>query len=204
RRVPTLPLMAVVPPAVAGAPGVGILGKLLVFFLKAGSLTFGSGLVIVPFLEKGLVQQTGWLNERQFLVAVAMGMLSPGPVVITATFVGYLVAGFWGSLISTAGIFLPSFLMVLVVAPMLIRLRGNPNVRGFVKGAYAAAIGTILGAAVLLGRIAIGDWLTAMIALISLVGLARRKISNPALVAVTAVVGLLGFSILKPTWVLMK
>src|SRR5437879_11619390 len=162
-----------------------LLGKLLVFFLKAGSLTFGSGLVIVPFLEKGLVQQTGWLNERQFLVAVAMGMLSPGPVVITATFVGYLVAGFWGSLISTAGIFLPSFLLVLVVAPMLIRHRGNPNVRGFVKGAYAAATGTILGAAVLLGRVAIGDWLTAMIVLISIVGLARWKGSNPALVAAT-------------------
>src|SRR5439155_17028082 len=95
-----------------------LLGKLFVFFLPAGSLTFGSGLVIVPSLEKGLVQQTGWLNEREFLVAVAMGMISPGPVVITATFVGYLVAaqragsllgGLWGSLASTIGIFLPSF-----------------------------------------------------------------------------------------------
>src|SRR5262249_2475675 len=92
-QVPSLPLLAAVPLS-AGAPGSvsgSILGKLLGFFLKAGSLTFGSGLVIVPFLEKGLVQQTGWLDERQFLVAVAMGMLSPGPVVITATFVGYLV-----------------------------------------------------------------------------------------------------------------
>src|SRR2546422_10966723 len=88
----------------------------LVFFLKAGSLTFGSGLVIVPFLETGLVHQTGWLDERQFLVAVAMGMLSPGPVVITATFVGYLVAGFLGAVVSTIGIFLPSFLLVLIVA----------------------------------------------------------------------------------------
>src|SRR6478735_6977433 len=74
-----------------------------------------------PFLEKGLVQQTGWLNEREFLVAVAMGMISPGPVVITATFVGYLVAGFWGSLVSTIGIFLPSFLLVLIAAPLLAR-----------------------------------------------------------------------------------
>jgi chromate transporter len=101
---------------VSGVAGIGkiagfpILGKLLLFFLKAGSLTFGSGLVIVPFLEKGLVQNTGWLNERQFLVAVAIGMISPGPVVITATFVGYLVAGFWGATVSTIGIFLPSFL----------------------------------------------------------------------------------------------
>ena len=203
-RAPALPLLAALPPAAAGAPGAGILGKLLVFFLKAGSLTFGSGLVIVPFLENGLVRQTGWLNERQFLVAVAMGMLSPGPVVITATFVGYLVAGFWGSVISTVGIFLPSFLLVLIVAPILIRHRGNRNVQGFVKGAYAAAIGTILGAAVLLGKIAIGDWLTALIALVSLVALARRKVSNPALVAVAAAVGLVGFSILKPAWVFVK
>jgi len=203
-RAPALPLLAALPPVGGGAPGAGILGQLLVFFLKAGSLTFGSGLVIVPFLENGLVRQTGWLNERQFLVAVAMGMLSPGPVVITATFVGYLVAGFWGSVISTVGIFLPSFLLVLIVAPILIRHRGNPNVQGFVKGAYAAAIGTILGAAVLLGKIAIGDWLTALIALASLVALARRKVGNPALVAVAAAVGLVGFSILKPAWVFVK
>src|SRR6266576_288519 len=131
-----------------------MLGKLFTFFLKAGSLTFGSGLVIVPFLEKGLVQQTGWLNEREFLVAVAMGMMSPGPVVITATFVGYLVAGFWGALVATIGIFLPSFLLVLIAAPVLTRYRTNLNVKGFIKGAYAAAIGTILGACVLLCRIA--------------------------------------------------
>ena len=81
---------------------------------------------------------------------------------ITATFVGYLVAGFWGSLVSTIGIFLPSFLFVLIAAPLLARHRANPNVQGFVKGAYAAAIGTILGACILLGRIAIGDWLTAL------------------------------------------
>jgi chromate transporter len=126
---------------VSGVSGIGqiagfpILGKLLLFFLKAGSLTFGSGLVIVPYLEKGLVQNTGWLNERQFLVAVAIGMISPGPVVITATFVGYLVAGFWGATVSTIGIFLPSFLFVLIVAPILIRHRAQPDVRGFVKGA---------------------------------------------------------------------
>ena len=203
---PTLPLLAAVPAkAFAATASAGsILGQLLVFFLKAGSLTFGSGLVIVPFLEKGLVQQTGWLNGRQFLVAVAMGMLSPGPVVITATFVGYLVAGLWGSLVSTIGIFLPSFLLVLIVAPVLIRHRRNPNVQGFVKGAYAAAIGTIMGAGILLGKIAIGDWLTALIGLVSLVALARWKVSNPLLVATTAVIGLVGFELLKPTWVLVK
>src|SRR5437667_3313823 len=194
-----MPLLAIGP-----APGgLGtMLGKLLMFFLKAGSLTFGSGLVIVPFLEKGLVQQTGWLNEREFLVAVAMGMISPGPVVITATFVGYLVAGFWGSLVATIGIFLPSFLLILIVAPILVRYRTNPNVQGFIKGAYAAAIGTILGACVLLGRIAIGDWLTALVAVVCLGVLFRWKVSNPLLIAATAVVGLIAYPILQPAWVM--
>ena len=193
-------------PAASAAPAGGgaTLGKLLVFFLKAGSLTFGSGLVIVPFLETGLVHQTGWLDERQFLVAVAMGMLSPGPVVITATFVGYLVAGFWGAAVSTVGIFLPSFLLVLIVAPVLVRHRANPNVQGFVKGAYAAAIGTILGASVLLSRIAIGDWLTALVGLGSLGVLFRWKVSNPALIAATALIGLIAFPLLRPTWVFVK
>jgi len=180
------------------------LAKLLLFFLKAGSLTFGSGLVIVPFLEQGLVQQYNWLDERQFLIAVAIGMISPGPVVITATFVGYLVAGFWGSLVSTVGIFFPSFILVLVVAPLLARHRTNPNVQGFVKGAYAAAIGTILGACVLLGKIAIGDWLTALIGVGSLAVLFRWKVSNPMLIAATAVLGLIAFPILEPNWVMVK
>lgn len=206
KHVSSLPLLAAAPLAAGAATGAAgsILSKLLLFFLKAGSLTFGSGLVIVPFLEKGLVQQTGWLDERQFLIAVAMGMISPGPVVITATFVGYLVAGFRGSFVSTVGIFLPSFLFVLIVAPILARHRANPNVKGFVKGAYAAAIGTILGACVLLGKIAIGDWLTALIAVLSLVVLVRWKVSNPVLVAVTAVIGLIAFPILQPTWVFVK
>jgi chromate transporter len=171
----------------------GLLTKLGIFFLKAGSLTFGSGLVIVPFLEKGLVQETGWLDPHQFLVAVAIGMLSPGPVVITATF--------WGSLVSTIGIFLPSFLLILVAAPILRRHRANPNVQGFIKGAYAAAIGTILGACILLGRIAIGDWLTALIGIASLAVLFRFKVSNPALVGATAVIGLIAFPVLQPAWV---
>jgi chromate transporter len=131
-------------------------------------------------------------------------MISPGPVVITATFVGYLVAGFWGSLVATIGIFLPSFLLILVAAPLLARHRANPNVQGFVKGAYAAAIGTILGACLLLGRIAIGDWLTALIGLASLTVLFRWKVSNPLLIAVTAVIGLTAFPLIQPAWVMVK
>jgi chromate transporter len=200
QSVSVVPALAQLAPVASGST----LTKLLLFFLKAGSLTFGSGLVIVPFLEQGLVQQYNWLDQRQFLIAVAIGMISPGPVVITATFVGYLVAGFWGSLVSTVGIFLPSFILVLVAAPLLARHRGNPNVQGFVKGAYAAAIGTILGACVLLGKIAIGDWLTALIGVASLAVLFRWKVSNPALIAATAIVGLIAFPILEPTWVMVK
>jgi chromate transporter len=207
KRTPaTLPLIIAVPAATAPITPVATastLGKLLLFFLKAGSLTFGSGLVIVPFLEQGLVQQYGWLDERQFLIAVAVGMISPGPVVITATFVGYLVAGFWGSLVSTVGIFLPSFLFVLIVAPLLARHRGNANVQGFVKGAYGAAIGTILGACILLGKIAIGDWLTALIGIVSLAVLFRWKVSNPLLIAATSVIGLIAYPLLQPTWVMV-
>ena len=207
KRPPPLVWQIVAAPTVAQLASVAsasTLSKLLVFFLKAGSLTFGSGLVIVPFLEQGLVQQYGWLDQRQFLIAVAVGMISPGPVVITATFVGYLVAGFWGSLVSTIGIFLPSFILVLVAAPLLAKYRENRNVQGFVKGAYAAAIGTILGACILLGRIAIGDWLTALIGVVSLAILFRWKVSNPALIAATAAIGLVAFPLLQPQWVMVK
>ncbi len=207
-RGPPVGAAAVAAPAIAGAAphtaSPAIIGKLILFFLKAGSLTFGSGLVIVPFLEKGLVQETNWLTPRDFLIAVAVGMMSPGPVVITATFVGFVVAGFWGSLASTVAIFLPSFIFVLIAAPLLQRHRANPNVQGFIKGAYGAAIGTILGACVLLGKLAIGDVVTALLALVSLVLLFRFKIANPALIAAAAVIGLVAFPLLRPTWVMLK
>jgi chromate transporter len=106
--------------------------------------------------------------------------------------------------VSTIGIFLPSFILILAVAPILVRHRGNPNVQGFVKGAYAAAIGTILGASVLLGKIAIGDWLTALIGLGSLAVLFRWKVSNPLLVGATAAIGLVAFPLLQPAWVMVK
>jgi len=198
-EIAAVPVLAQMAPVASSST----LAKLGLFFLKAGSLTFGSGLVIVPFLEQGLVKDFGWLDERQFLIAVAIGMISPGPVVITATFVGFLVAGFWGSLVSTVGIFLPSILFVLIVAPLLARYRDNPNVQGFVKGAYGAAIGTILGACILLGRIAIGDWLTALIGVVSLAVLFRWKVSNPLLIAVTAVIGLIAYPLLQPGWVMV-
>jgi chromate transporter len=203
-RQPPKPTAFLVAVPMAPVANSAILSKLLLFFLKAGALTFGSGLVIVPFLQQGVVQEHGWLGEREFLIAVAIGMISPGPVVITATFVGYLVAGFWGAVAATIGIFLPSFLLILIAAPILRRHRSNKNVQGFVKGAYAAAIGTILGASILLGRIAIGDWLTILLGVMSLVVLFRWKISNPLLMGASAVIGLIAFPLLHPAWVMVR
>jgi chromate transporter len=207
RRASSAAALAVpVLPAAAAAPGpvTSAAAKLFLFFLKAGALTFGSGLVIVPFLQEGVVHQYAWLGQRDFLIAVAVGMISPGPVVITATFVGYLVAGFTGALAATVGIFLPSFILVLAAAPLLARYRANPIVQGFVKGAYAAAIGTILGACLLLGRIAIGDWLTALVGMATLLVLFRWKVSTPLLMATTAAIGLIAFPLMHPTWVLVR
>jgi chromate transporter len=159
------------------------------FFVIAGAFTFGSGLAIVPFLHQGVVLDHHWLNERQFLDAVAVGIITPGPVVITAAFVGYLVAGFWGALISAAGVFLPVYLFVLFIGGFIIKYRENPMLKGFVKGATAAASGAIAGAAVILGQGSIFDLPTALIGLLSLVILWRFKVPELALIAAAAIAG---------------
>jgi chromate transporter len=151
RRVTSAPL--VVPVGLGGVAAAArvvdpdILLQLATFFFKAGAFTFGSGLAIVPFLQQGVVHDFGWLDERQFLDALAIGLISPGPVVITAVFVGYLVAGLAGATVAAIGVFLPRFLMVVVLAPWIMRWRRHPAVRGFTKGATAAAAGAIVGAA---------------------------------------------------------
>ncbi len=148
-----------------------MLAKLAWFFFVTGAFTFGGGLAVVPLLEEGLVQKGHWLSAADFLTAVAVGMLTPGPVMTAATFAGYLVAGVPGALVCTVAIYLPSFLLVLLAAPPLMRHRDNPLVQGFVKGVYAVAIGAILGASLLLGWHAIGDLVTIAIAAASLVAL---------------------------------
>ena len=170
-------VLLLVAPAASGST----LGKLLLFFLKAGSLTFGSGLVIVPFLEQGVVAQYGWLDQRQFLIAVAVGMISPGPGGDHRDL--RRLSG--GRLLGLAGLDRRNFLPLVHLrsgrGARCSRATGqNPNVQGFVRGAYAAAIGTILGACILLGRIAIGDWLTALIGVASLAVLFRWKVRNRA------------------------
>jgi len=167
-----------------------VLWKLAGFFIKAGAFTFGSGLAIVPFLHQGVVLNHHWLTERQFLDAVAVGIITPGPVVITAAFVGYLVAGFWGALTAATGVFLPVYLFVLLVGRYIIRYREHPALRGFVKGATAAASGAIAGATIILGQGSIIDIPTLAIAIVSLLLLWRWKLPEPALIAAAAVVGL--------------
>ncbi|MFL5798333.1 MAG: chromate efflux transporter [Actinomycetota bacterium] len=160
------------------------------FFLKAGAFIFGSGLAIVPFLRSGVVEQHHWLTDRQFLDAVAIGLITPGPVVITATFIGYLVGGFAGAAIATVAIFVPIYLGVVVPGRWFVRHKDSPRLRGFVKGATAAAAGAIAGATAVLARGAIVDWPTAGIALVSLAFLLRFKNREPVLVLLAAVAGL--------------
>ena len=174
--------------AVAGGSTLVALG---LFFAKTGALVFGSGLAIVPFLREGVVDQHHWLNPAQFLDAVAMGLITPGPVVITAGFIGYLVAGLPGAVVATVAIFTPIYLAVVIPGRWFLRHRDNRPVKAFVAGATAAAAGALAGAVVVLTRQAVTDWPTAAIALVTLVLLWRFKVPEPAIVGAAAAVGLL-------------
>jgi chromate transporter len=159
-------------------------------FAKAGAFVFGSGLAIVPFLYGELVQVQGWLNDRQFLDAVAVAMITPGPVVITVAFIGYLVGGTWGMTVAALGVFLPVYLFVILPAPYFRRHRSDPIIQGFVEGVSAAATGAIAGAAYVLAVRTIVDGWTAAMAVITWVVLTRWKISELWLIAGAALAGL--------------
>jgi chromate transporter len=168
-----------------------ILGQILWFFTKAGAFVFGSGLAIVPFLYGGVVQEYGWLTDKQFVDAVAVAMLTPGPIVITVAFIGYLVAGAPGAVAAAIGVFLPVYLFVVIPFPWFDRFSGNPQVKAFVGGVTAAASGAIAGACFVLARRAIVDIPTLLMALVALVLLWRFKVPEPLLIAGSAVAGLL-------------
>jgi chromate transporter len=167
-----------------------VLLQILLFFTKAGSFVFGSGLAIVPFLQQGVVHDLAWLTEHQFLDAVAVALITPGPVVITVAFIGYLVAGVPGATLASVGIFLPVYFFTIVPAPWFRRHKNNLQLRAFAAGATAAASGAIAGAVLVLGRGAIVDLPTAGIALISLFLLARVRVSEPLLVLGAGLAGL--------------
>ncbi len=180
--------------------GVGnqhVLLQVLAFFTKAGAFVFGSGLAIVPFLHQGVVQQFGWLNEQQFVDAVAVAMITPGPVVITVVFIGYLVAGFAGAVMAAIGIFLPVYLFTIIPAPWFSRNRDNPQLKAFVHGATAAATGAIAGAVVLIALKAIYDMPTAAIAVATFGVLWRFKLPEPIVVLVAGGVGLVVWQFVK-------
>ncbi|HEV8572711.1 MAG TPA: chromate efflux transporter [Actinomycetota bacterium] len=180
------PLIALLGADLSGAT----LLALSLFFLKAGAFIFGSGLAIVPFLREGVVEEHHWLTERQFLDSVAMGLITPGPVVITATFIGYLVSGAAGAAAATGAIFLPIYLGVVVPGRWFIRRQDRPWLIAFVKGATAAAAGAIGGATIVLTRGAVVDWPTAGIALAALGFVVIFKDKEPVLVLLAAIAGI--------------
>jgi chromate transporter len=178
---------------VQGAASTGPTWTLFLFFLKAGAFVFGSGLAIVPFLYGGVVGHFHWLTERQFVDAVAVAMITPGPVVITAGFIGYLVAGMAGAIVAAIAVFVPPYLIVIAGAPYYRRFAKNLQVKVFVQGVTAAAVGAIAGAAFILGRRSLIDLATVSIALTTFGLLSWKKIPEPFLILAAGIAGLLLF-----------
>ena len=180
-------------PVVGGVYGaffVGTFASLFFYFLKAGAFVFGSGLAIVPFLYGGVVGKFHWLTERQFLDAVAVAMITPGPIVITSGFIGYLVAGPLGSCAAALAVFLPPYLLVIFAAPYYRRFAQNRQVKAFVQGLTAAAVGAIAGAAVILSKRALTDLPTVLIAVSTFAGLILlRKIPEPVFILIAGAAG---------------
>lgn len=184
-------VVPVVPLASSAAPAAGVgLGKLFLVFLKAGSVVFGSGYVLLAFLRGDLVERLGWLTEHQLVDAVAVGQLTPGPVFTTATFVGYVLRGPVGAVVATVGIFLPSFLLVAVTAPLIPRVRRSAVAGGFLDGVNVASLGLMAAVSVQLARAAIVDPLTAGIAVASLALLVRFRLNTTWLVLGGALLGI--------------
>ncbi|MFM0197516.1 chromate transporter [Paraburkholderia strydomiana] len=186
--------------AVTQAPGMSgvlsgldlpLLGQIGLFFAKAGAFVFGSGLAIVPFLYGGVVTEHHWLNDKQFVDAVAVAMITPGPVVITVGFIGYLVAGFSGACVAALGTFLPCYLFTVLPAPHFKKYGKLPAVKAFVDGITAAAVGAITGSVIVIARRSIVDWPTVVLALVTVVLLWRfKKLQEPVIVVAAALFGL--------------
>lgn len=191
----TVPLSIVSPMAAAlsGGGGAAVTGtSLFWFFTKAGAFVFGSGLAIVPFLYGGVVREHGWLTEQQFLDAVAVAMITPGPVVITVAFIGYLVQGFQGAALAALGVFLPCYLFVVIPAPFYARFADDPRLRAFVDGVTAAATGAIAGAVYVLARRAIIDIPTIVIFAATLACLTwLKRVPEPFVIAVVGLASIL-------------
>ncbi|HEU4383482.1 MAG TPA: chromate transporter [Anaeromyxobacteraceae bacterium] len=187
RAPPRLGPSVALPPwiltGLSGAADLGAVWRIFLYFTEAGAFVFGSGLAIVPFLHGGVVERFHWLTERQFVDAVAVAMITPGPVVITVAFIGYLVAGALGAWAAAMGVFFPCWLLVVVPAPYYRRVMQNRQIKDFVSGVTAATTGAIAGSAVVIGRRAITDWPTLAVALATLAMLAwARKVPEPLVI----------------------
>jgi chromate transporter len=187
----TFPLPAAWVAGLKGPAAAATLGKILTYFATAGLFVFGSGLAVVPFLHGGVVVDNAWLTERQFLDAVAVAMITPGPVVITVAFIGYLVAGFAGAVLAAIGIFLPCLVIVLVAAPRYRRIVASGRVKAFVAGVTAGAVGAIAGAAIVLARRALVDVSTVLIGAGTLAALVAKKgLPEPLLIVAAGALGI--------------
>ncbi|MDZ7994524.1 MAG: chromate transporter [Nostoc sp. EfeVER01] len=164
--------------------------NVFVFFLKIGCVLYGSGYVLLAFLQRDLVERNQWLTSQQLLDAVAIGQFTPGPVFTTATFIGYLLAGNAGAIAATIGIFIPSFVLVWVVNPWVPKLRQSPWASGFLDGVNAASLGLMAGVTYTLGQAALVDWLTIIMAILSAIAVFRFKINSAWLVLAGGAIGL--------------
>ncbi|MBZ4044634.1 chromate transporter [Flavobacterium hibisci] len=169
-----------------------ILEKIAIFFIKAGAFVFGSGLAIIPFLYAGVVAENHWLTEQQFLDAVAIAMITPGPVVITVAFIGYIVAGFSGACVSSLATFLPCYLFTVIPAPYFHKIAKNESIKNFVTGITAAVVGALVGAVVIIASRSIVDISTALIAILTIFALIFiKKIAEPVIILIAAFLGIL-------------
>jgi len=158
---------------------------------KIGALVFGGGYVMIPFIQREVVSHYGWLTERQFVDAIALGQITPGPIMITATFIGYKVQGLAGAAAATLGIFLPSFVMTALAAGQMMRLRQNRRVAGFVRGVLPAVVAMLLAAAIAIARPVVGDWRLLLLAFAALALLVKFKVDAVYVVLGAGVVGFL-------------
>ncbi|OJY18852.1 chromate transporter [Pandoraea sp. XJJ-1] len=192
--------LAQLPPASGVISGLDwpLLGQLGLFFTKAGAFVFGSGLAIVPFLYGGVVTEHHWLNDKQFVDAVAVAMITPGPVVITVGFIGYLVAGLTGACVAALGTFLPCYLFTVLPAPYFKKYGKLPAIRAFVDGITAAAVGAITGSVLVIARRSIVDWPTLLMAVVTIALLWRfKRLPEPVVVLAAAIIGVLIYPLIR-------
>ena len=162
------------------------------FFTKAGAFVFGSGLAIIPFLQTGVVDQMEWLNEQQFLDSVAVAMITPGPVVITVGFIGFLVSGFAGAVVAAAGVFLPCYIFTVLPAPYFKKIAKNTSIKAFVDGITSAVVGALVGSVFVIATRSIVDLPSAVIAILTVLALIYiKKLQEPYIILCAAILGFL-------------